>query len=269
MTIKRGADGSAPPGTRARDVTAPRDTVKPGEAQKTNSPEPRSVVVDGFDNAAQADTRVTGSGSTAVDELLSEARERPSLVSSMNRVLDDTKKKLEAEIASLREEAARISSDTALPLDQKIGALADVRARLAKPRRRLVSLRRRARTLSVVAARDHDGAMKRGRAALARADAATAPADRALALASVVAEMKLPTDASAAAGVVRLDVEGLADRAALATRLAHDAPSLGDARALLALLTGVEVADEASAQSRSNASGALDVIARLREARSS
>jgi len=269
MTIKRGADGSLPPGARARDVTAPRDAVKPGEAQKVGSPEPRSVVVDGFDNAAQADSRVTGSGSTAVDELLVEARERPSLVSSMNRVLDDTKKKLEAEIVALREEAARISSDGTLPLDEKISALADVRARLAKPRRRLVSLRRRARTLPLVAARDHDSAMKRGRAALSRADGAPSSAERALALASVTAEMKLPTDASAASGVVRLDVEGLADRAALGSRLAHDAPSLTDARALLAVLTGVDVAEDAVPPTSPSTRGALDVLARLREARSS
>jgi hypothetical protein len=284
MTIKRGADGSMlPPASRTRDSAiggdATRVDTQAGDATRAKqAPEPRSTSVDGFDSDPPTDTRLTGSGSNAVDDLLREARGRPSLLSSMSRVLDDTRKKLDGELASLRDEAARISADSTLSLDDKMTALADVRARMDKPRRRLVSIRRRTRTSTALAARDHDAAAKRARAAFLRAQSTTSTTEQAFTLATVASELKLPIDASAAGAALRIDVTGVEQRAAFGRRLADQAPSVDDAMALLTLLRGPPPTSQGSSQSSrtmpidddlsKSTDGTSQLLARLRDVRS-
>jgi hypothetical protein len=243
MTIKRGADGSKGAfASRTRDTTGPSPTAEEirvaNAATTRRAPEPLSTSLDGFDSEPPTETKISGSGATAVDELFREARGRPSLLSSMGRVLDETRKRLESELSLLRDEAARISADPERSLDDKMTALADVRARMEKPRRRLVSIRRRTRTSVALAARDHDGAAKRARAAFLRAESMSSTTERALALTTIAAELKLPTEASASGGVLRVDVDGVTQRASYGWQLAQRAPSLDDARTLLSLLGG-------------------------------
>jgi hypothetical protein len=262
MTIKRGGDG-----TKGTFPSRPRDTVGGAarDAQRTQAtgstrqaPEPLSTSLDGFDSDPPSETRVTGSGSTAVDELFREARGRPSLLSSMSRVLDDTRKKLESELQVLRDEASLISANPALTLDDKIVALADVRTRMEKPRRRLISIRRRTRTSVALAARDHDGANRRAKAAFVRAQSASSSTEHAFGLATVASELKLPSEASAAGGALRIGVDGVAERASFGLHLVHQAPSIDDAFALLSLLAGGSARPQGSTRTGSGAASSVD-----------
>ncbi len=248
MVIKRGGPGGPRVPPRPTGERAPTGTGRAAEPRRADELRAASAYdADAFDDDSSVQRSSPGDRAEdlfrADDAFRSETRS--SAVRNTERLLETTYERLAVEYAKIHAEAHAIAADVAArgfsgdALSDAGPELRQQRTRMGKVRARLANIRRRLRTISLPAGTASDLQLEQRAGGQLRALAELERGVERTLMALQLATTFRPRGADGApAAVLRLNVEGARDRAALGGELARSAPDATATQTMIRLLTG-------------------------------